>query len=464
VAGANDYCTAITTGDAWVGYYRSTDGGRTWRSSLVPGYPTDKTSGGVASPTHGSCSAGSDPTQAFDRAGRLFYGFICFNRAGSGAQAEGEADPTGGLAGSSTYVATYDQDGAHYVGTALVAQGSRDANEDKINLAVDDSGGRFDGNVYTAWVQVAPPTPEGFPQDPMLFARSTDHGASFSKAIPVSDFAHARFPDVAVGPDGVVYVAFRIGDSLWVTRSTNGGRSFRTPVLIAEVFPFDSTQFSGGSGQDCGSGRFSCNTGMHFARFDSEAVVAADADGVHVVWNERSPQGQSKMWIRSSTDRGATWSEPVQLDGAKTGHQFFPDIASAGGELTVAFYDSRYDPGYSPWRAPGNTADKTSSGPAVDVFVARSTDGGQHWTEQRVTSEGSNFGLEVPGKLPFWGDYLYVSSAGGAAQVVWTDSRDVVTESGGDFSVYEPCFGRAFINDPCLSKGGDDQNIYTARI
>src|SRR5687767_7206534 len=43
VAGSNDYCAEIGSGagNQWPGYYRSTDGGATWRSSLVPGYPGD---------------------------------------------------------------------------------------------------------------------------------------------------------------------------------------------------------------------------------------------------------------------------------------------------------------------------------------------------------------------------------------------------------------------------------------
>src|SRR5919199_520768 len=56
VAGANDYCAAIVNGDVWAGYYRSTDGGSSWQDSLVPGYPADTSSAGLASPVHGSCA------------------------------------------------------------------------------------------------------------------------------------------------------------------------------------------------------------------------------------------------------------------------------------------------------------------------------------------------------------------------------------------------------------------------
>ena len=117
VAGSNDYCAEIGSGSGnqWPGYYRSTDGGSTWRSSLVPGYPNDSSPLGSQSPTKGSCASAGDPTQAFDGGGRLYYGFICFNRA----------KPTNG----SIYVARYDDDGAqlplHHARRARHAVGRR---------------------------------------------------------------------------------------------------------------------------------------------------------------------------------------------------------------------------------------------------------------------------------------------------------------------------------------------------
>jgi hypothetical protein len=460
--GANDYCTAMTTGDAWLGFYRSTDGGRTWSESLIPGYPTDGSGAGQTSPAHGLCSASSDPALSFDRHGRLFVGFICFNRGkGSGQDAGERAEE--GLSRSSTFVAMYDHDGASYVRTTLLSRGTPDRNEDKINLVADQTGGRFGETVYAAWVHLAKPTTQGFPQDPMLFARSTDHGRTFSKPIPVSQLVHPRFPDMAVGLGGTVYVAFRSGDTLWVVRSTDGGRAFQSPVQVAAaIVPFDSSQFSGGSGDDCGTGRYRCHSHLTFSRFDTQITVVADARGVHVAWNERE-RGQSKLMVRNSPD-GATWSAAAPIDGITTGHQFFPDIASARGVLTVVFYDSRNDSAYAPTLPPGNTPKGKSSGGAVDVFLAQSRDGGVTWTERRVTNHSSNFNYLVPNRVPFWGDYISVSAVGSVVQVAWTDSRDLVTWKNGTFSTFRPCGSPLFVNDPCLSKGGSDENIYSARL
>ena len=51
-AGANDYCTTPTNGDAWAGFYYSSDSGANWTNSLLPGYPNDTTAEGTASPLH----------------------------------------------------------------------------------------------------------------------------------------------------------------------------------------------------------------------------------------------------------------------------------------------------------------------------------------------------------------------------------------------------------------------------
>jgi hypothetical protein len=100
----------------------------------------------------------------------------------------------------------------------------------------------------------------------------------------------------------------------------------------------------------------------------------------------------------------------------------------------------------------------------VDVYVAQSRDGGVTWAERRVSSRSSNLNYLTPGNLPFWGDYIYVSAAGDEIQVGWTDSRAFEPEEKGSFAAYRPCASKPYVNDPCLSQGGSDENIYTARL
>jgi hypothetical protein len=483
VAGSNDYCAQIVNGEVWPGYYRSADGGASWRDSLVPGYPADTSPAGLASPVHGTCGAGGDPSQSFDNQGRLFYAFICFNRA----------KPVNG----GVFVSRYTSDGATYDRTVLVKRGTPSGLfgvglfQDKINLTVDQTTRPTSGNVYVAWSQYT----AFAPNNAVLFSRSTDHGLTFSRPIRVTpvSLGTGSFTDLAVGPDGAVYLTYLTyasssnpSSDVWLLKSTDGGVSFGPASHVASIVLFDSTQFSGNGATDCGDGPFACPSGLTFSRFTSAPAVAADATGVHVVWNARvTAGGQSKVFVRNSPN-GTTWPAPAAtLDAVPVGHQWTPDIASGNGVLTVVFYDSRADPAYSPSLPPGDTADGKNSGDVVNTFVAKSSNGGTAWSETQVSTVGSNFGWETHGSRRdgFWGDYIYVSAVGGTVMTVWTDSRDLVPgtdprETGADddhdgFDVFQPCtyvpndinaaaYLSPTVGDPCLSQGGLDQSIYAA--
>jgi hypothetical protein len=483
VAGSNDYCAAIVNNEVWAGYYRSTDGGQSWSLSLVPGYPDDTSDSGTASPVHGTCGASGDPTQSFDGEGNLFYGFICFNRS----------KPING----GVYVARYSNHGADYDQTVLVKRGTPSGLfltglfQDKINLTADQTEGEFGGNVYVAWSEY-----HAFAStNAVLVSRSTDGGDSFSRPVRVTPQEHgtASFTDLAVGPDGTVnltYVTYpsssRPTADVWLLQSNDGGVSFGAPVHVDSIELFDSNQFAGATGTvDCGDGPFACESGFTFSRFFSNSAVAADETGVHVVWASELPSGQNKVFVRNSADGTSFDDDPITLDNIDRGHQWFPDVASADGVLSVIFYDSRTDPAYDPDIPPGNTAEGMNSGDVVQARVAQSSDGGETWSEQVVSTAGSNFGWMTHGsrRVGFWGDYLYVSAVPGAVNVVWTDSRDLVPgvdprdgAADNGFSVFQdncvyepndidaPAYVTPTIADVCLDEGGLDQNIYGARL
>ncbi len=94
LAGANDYRTVDIpgnfddgeTGDAWLGVFKSFDGGERWQSTLLPGYPQDTSPQGMASPLK-AYSAGADPVVRPGTNGLLYYAGLAFNRGEGGASA-----------------------------------------------------------------------------------------------------------------------------------------------------------------------------------------------------------------------------------------------------------------------------------------------------------------------------------------------------------------------------------------
>ncbi len=95
LAGANDYRTVDIpfptigekiTGDAWLGWYTTKNGGLTWRTRLLPGYPQDVSPAGLASPLRGY-PAGADPIIRPGTNGLFYYGGLVFSRDEDGGSA-----------------------------------------------------------------------------------------------------------------------------------------------------------------------------------------------------------------------------------------------------------------------------------------------------------------------------------------------------------------------------------------
>src|SRR5437764_2283 len=270
IGSSNDYCgvynngmdangAPIPSGPVWLGYYRSENSGGTFVSSLVPGYPGD-TSPYAALAQVRTASSG-DPVIAWDNHGRVFMG------SESSGDPEGTAKTFGDV-----WVARYvnpggpsgapANDGKAYQGTVTVAQGSSAPNllgkfHDKTAIEVDRTGGSCDGYVYFAWARFTGNTSSGF-NSSVYLVRSTDHGATFSSPMKLSQTVHdIQFPDISVTSNGHVYVTYRQfadirsnqdTDAIMYQKSTDCGGSFSQPTQIAPFEPYDATDLldSGG--------------------------------------------------------------------------------------------------------------------------------------------------------------------------------------------------------------------------
>ncbi len=404
VGGAQDYRLKSSGEHRWHGYYRSTDGGATWTQSLLPGFPGDNSPQGSASPLK-RFNATSDPVLAFDRYGSVYYAGIAFNITSTG------------IASLTAFVARYVNDGAVYSGVTVIG-GIVDA--DKPWIAVDTTGGPNDGNVYVAFDA----TVSGL--FTAVFARSTDHGASFSTPFKVPSGC-GGLPGVAVDSSGSVYVSTfgcdpATGQDLnliQVSKLTNGGSVLASTITVVNpITPLPSPL-----------------PGNSFRTF-TIPQIAADVNGVYLAWDDFG-SGNANVFVSRSVDAGGSWSAPTRVNDVVAGQQFFPTIAASGGIVSVAWYDSRLNSG--------------TTITALDVFYAQSTDAGQTFTTGiRVTSSSFDPNLvkrtDQPNTNdPFMGDYIHIAATPSTVHPIWADNRNAC-------DTVDPVFG-------CV-----DQDVFTSTI
>jgi hypothetical protein len=497
----NDYCDT-DLGGGWMGLAFSRDRGESWTPSKIPGYPSDTSAEGAASPLHGRQAEAGDPLLAFDNDGNLFAGGIAFNRV----------NPQNGDVWVATYGSTPHPSGypKDYLRTVVVGQGTpalAGIFEDKPELEVDRTGGQFDGNVYICWsrfVGVAGRTK-------ISFSRSMDSGRTFSRPIELSFGKDVQGCDIAIEHDGDVYVAWGTRNTpsaidaqgLAIARSTDGGASFAPAHQIANFtryFPSDGDR-------NCGDGALLCPSRFVFFRVPLEPRITADPSGmlpgVYATYNAVDPAtvvqsttsyssagansgfvGRSVVYVIRSLNDGASWSAPVAVDPAGgRGHQYFSDIDALGGKLVAVWQDNRTDDAYSAQLPIGNTLDAqgrpvASGTDVVGTYAAVSDDGATFTPTGEVSSVTHQPSYEMFSNrsLPFQGDYNWVALAfDGPGSLFgymgWTDNRDVrpgvdirETDYVDGFDVFQCRTPAALEPDLCPNAHGLDQNIYGQSI
>jgi hypothetical protein len=468
-AGANDYRMVPHFGDTWMPVYLSFDGGTTWSGSppfpsgfntMVPGFPTDTSAAGQASPLLGLDGSG-DPIIRFDATGDLFVGGIAFNR--NFDQPDRPVDTViyvakydftpGTPATASTTTTAGTPPHFTYAGTTIVDRGAVGfAVPGVIGFAgdfVDKPWMEIDlnspaaspcaGSVYFAWTSFHGPAGNS----PIKFSRSTDGGASFSAHKVISTGGQGGTPnnqgaDIAVGPNGTIYIAYLAFErstgalSINLVRSTDCGKQWSQPVVVRQI--------AGGQAP-----------GVAF-RTPTFAFVATDTANPNVVYvAHQHIAGDYDIYVQRSTNGGASWGAPVQVNtdpGAR--HQIFPTIEVSNGALHVGWYDFR------------NSV--TPANEALDVFYACTNCGGNGYPtfshETRVTDVSHNGNCQMfgAGSVAFHGDYNELDArwngTNHVVHIAWADNRDVPAAQ------CDLTPGPGATN----SIGNRNQNIYTDKL
>ncbi len=204
LAGANDYRTVdipvsdivpgSLAGDAWLGVFKSFDGGLTWQSYLLPGYPQDQSPVGLASPLK-AYNAAADPTIRAGTGGVFYYSGIAFNRGtNNGAVFVSTFFDTNQKENGNAPAGT---DALQYQRTVVVDTGTSGQFLDKTWVAVDiprSGGGTCTfpgltgsqtvkaGNVYLVWSRFT-----GSTSTKIMFSRSLDCGKTWSNPMKLSE-------------------------------------------------------------------------------------------------------------------------------------------------------------------------------------------------------------------------------------------------------------------------------------
>jgi hypothetical protein len=371
LGGANDYRTVDIAdpgatdelGDAWLSVFTSTDGGDTWRSTLMPGYPQDQSAVGKASPLH-AYTAATDPTIRAGSHGLFYYSGLVFNR-GSNAPSgvfvsvfqdqnnkgngTGAIQTTGGAAGNPFL----------YVSAKLVDSGTSGQFLDKPWIVVDiprpnhiatcSVNGKTiqSGYVYLFYTKFS--GSKNNPASQIKETYSSDCGKTWVNPQSISQSSKYNQGTVAaIDPvNGNIWVAWRqlsLGnmsqpDAMIVASSTDGGFSYIVGNGPAYTFPTGTTFDQNSSSSS-------------FRTIDVPALAVDKNSRVWLAFSQRKVgpggTGASRIMVMTRAAGSSTWSAPYQADSTSPlssvhAHQFMPSFGYAYGKLMLAWYDTRWD-------------------------------------------------------------------------------------------------------------------------
>ena len=342
-----------------------------------------------------------DPSVAFDDNGNVYAGYGVRTPA-----------PAGG--NQRTVVVCRSTDGGQTYPQCTQVSTTADIGtlpgNDKWHLATGpDPGNPAQQNVYIAWTQNIT-EPAGTDQR-IVVSASTDGGATFSAPVIINDpsisgtRAGNLFADPAVGPNGELYVAWHdIGaGQVFVDVSLDAGATFGTDVLVTN----SNAGFKTSIPPQPDRGVFVGPT------LDVDRSGSSLFNGSLYLTYTDAPNGlpDTDIFVRFSTDGGATWSAPTLVnDDGGSNSQFLPwlDVDQLTGVVSVVWYDARND----------------TNNQQVEIFMAISDDGGVNFGPNILISDGqSDQSTNNPNRTGNnYLEYIGIASYDCRAFAVWADN------------------------------------------
>jgi len=222
---------------------------------------------------------------------------------------------------------------------------------------------------------------------------SNDGGGAWSNQPVVVDqvcadqnnpYASDVWPQVAVGPGGVVYVAWEAmgvngldptARAIKIARSTDSGATFSVPVTVANVVAIgDGAEIQGfiasNEAPSLAIGQGKKNGGVVYLAWANATYSVKDALTTTGLY------GMADVMFAQSSNGGVDWSSPMRVNNNPEGgrfpytDQFEPAMnTDKTGKIGICFYDRRRD----------------SNNFLIDRYCATSTNGGATFRNFKVT-------------------------------------------------------------------------------
>lgn len=387
IASSNDSRFNGIGGNYYMAVYYSLDGGETWQESKTPKNPFVEPNGRATI---------FDPGMFFDSQGRAYLSLGMTQLLGDDKEGD-----------NGVFVAYSDDQGKtwQYFEEPITFNSGNSVPFDDKYLAVADinASSPYKDNLYVVWTRFR--KDEG-----IYFARSTNRGETWSPAARIpGGTGRVQSPVPAVGPDGTLYVAWRVGDnsntSIAVQVSKDGGKTWvsAAPVVAQEVRTSGTLLTSSNRNVLADKQNMRISS---YPTMDADKSQGAHSGRVYIAQSGKDNSSVNGIYLTYSDDQGKTWSTSKRIDDNAVGNDvFLPSLSvdPVTGTLSVFYYSSQNDP---------------AKNQGVDGYIAISTDGGETFSHVRLTAEtayiddASDVSNQGTGNY-YWGDYTGNASYGG---------------------------------------------------
>lgn len=273
---------------------------------------------------------------------------------------------------------------------------------DKEMIAADDiATSTYANNLYGTWTVFGGTTT-------VQFNRSTNGGNTFSSPIILRN-GFGQGANVQTGPNGEVYVCWADytngnlpAQGLGFTRSLNGGASF-APFTIP--FTYSGIRVSNGP-----------NANFNNIRVNDFPSMSVDKSNgprrgrIYVVYAEReNGNGKSIIRLRWSDNQGTNWSVPVTISIPTARQSWMPwvSVDDTNGNVFVTYFCLENQNNFN-----------------TNTFVAASLDGFVTF-QNRVVSDVTHVTAQIPQFFGgYAGDYIGITANGGRGFAAWMDNRN----------------------------------------